>query len=369
MRIEQLDFDLPDNMIAQSPAVPRDACRLLRLAASGQVEHAVFTDLERMLEPGDTLVFNDSKVLPARVEARKPTGGVVELLFLRPLSGNGLEEPGLWEALTRPSRRLKAGSELLVGEAEALTLVERLGEGRWAVRGRQDGALMTVMERYGRLPLPPYIESYPEEPGAYQTVYARVAGSAAAPTAGLHFTADLLRRLEGNGIDMAWVTLHVGLDTFSPIRESVVEDHRIHTESFEVPSGTITKLRETRSREGRVVAVGTTSARVVETLADLQVIEEASGAGDIRGATDIFITPGYDFRVVDALLTNFHLPRSSVLALTMAFAGVDRLRDAYREAMRCGYRFFSFGDAMLVEDPRRGKGEKRREGGAGRAER
>ena len=350
MRIEELDFDLPASMIAQCPTEPRDACRLMRLCATGDVEHAVFTDLERMLDPGDTLVFNDSKVLPARVQARKNTGGALELLFLRPRSA---ESPGAvecWEALASPSRRLRAGAEVVVGGVEPVTLVEPLGEGRWLVCGRRDVSLIAIMERYGSLPLPPYIERYPEVPEAYQTVYARVVGSAAAPTAGLHFTTSLLEHIERKGVETAWVTLHVGLDTFLPIRESVVEEHRIHTESFEISEATVRKLKETRSRGGRIVAVGTTSARVLETVGRRGILEDSCAAEDMSGVTGIFITPGHDFRLVDALLTNFHLPRSTVLALTMAFAGVDRLRSAYAEAMQSGYRFFSFGDAMLVEN-------------------
>ncbi len=349
MRIEDLDFDLPPEAIAQTPAEPRDSCRLMRLPTGGGIEHAVFSDLERMLEPGDLLVFNDSKVLPARLVAAKPSGGAVELLFVRPHTHDDADSDQCWEVLVRPSRRVKPGSEVLVAGEVPLVFVEALGEGRWLVRPGADCSLTETMERYGKLPLPPYIRAYPDEPAVYQTVYARVLGSAAAPTAGLHFTTDLLDKLESAGVGSAWVTLHVGLDTFLPIRESKVEKHRIHTESFEVPVATLTELRRVRKEGGRVVAVGTTAARVLETIGQQGQLEEGRPECDTAGSTGIFIKPGYSFLVVDALLTNFHLPRSTVLALTMAFAGVERIKAAYREAVDNAYRFFSFGDAMLIE--------------------
>jgi S-adenosylmethionine:tRNA ribosyltransferase-isomerase len=206
-----------------------------------------------------------------------------------------------------------------------------------------------LMELYGRLPLPPYVQTYPEEPSVYQTVYASVPGSAAAPTAGLHFTSGLLERLAAEGIRTAWVTLHVGLDTFLPIREDIVEHHRIHTESYAVPAKTSEMIRATRAEGGRIIAVGTTVTRVLETLAQAGALDDAGPHTAVSGSTAIYITPGYEFKAVDALLTNFHLPRSTVLALTMAFAGIDRLRAAYMEAIDMGYRFFSFGDAMLID--------------------
>ena len=365
MRIEDLDFELPREMIAQTPAEPRDSCRLMRLTSKGDIQHAYFKDLEWILRPDDVLVFNDSKVLPARVEARRATGGILELLFVRPLSGENPGASECWEVLARPSRRLTVGEEITVGRSECLRLVEDLGEGRWAVSGGAAGSMVALMERYGRPPLPPYIESYSEGSEAYQTVYARVPGSAAAPTAGLHFTTRLLGRLQSKGMEVAWVTLHVGLDTFLPIREDVVEEHPIHTESFEVPSATVRKLREASTRGGRVVAVGTTSARVLETLGEEGILDSAASEDGASGTTGIFMTPGYDFQMVDVLLTNFHLPRSTVLALTMAFAGVDRIRDAYRKAIEHGYRFFSFGDAMLIEGPsQRGDKDSKRESDA-----
>jgi S-adenosylmethionine:tRNA ribosyltransferase-isomerase len=351
VRIEELDFDLPAEAIAQTPADPRDSCRLMYLPAVGPAEHKVFSDLPRLLRRGDTLVFNDSKVLPARVVAQKPSGGMVEILFLCPAGAQGVSAGADWEALVRPSRRLRVGSVMIVGETEQLELIEERGEGRWVVRATDGRSLVALMEKNGRLPLPPYIAEYPDDPSTYQTVYASVLGSAAAPTAGLHFTEELLARLASEGIESAWVTLHVGLDTFLPIRESVVEEHRIHTESYEVAPETVAKIRATRARGGSVVAVGTTVSRVLETLGQAGVFSSDGPPHALCGSTAIYITPGYHFLTVDALLTNFHLPRSTVLTLTMAFAGVDRLRAAYSEAVARGYRFFSFGDAMLIEKP------------------
>jgi S-adenosylmethionine:tRNA ribosyltransferase-isomerase len=349
VRLEELDFDLPPELIAQTPADPRDSCRLMHLTSSGAIDHAVFCDLPGMLRRGDTLVFNDSKVLPARVLAKKPSGGMVELLFLRPLGLKGEQRGERWEALVRPSKRLRVGTEVLVAGTERLMLSEELGEGRWGVSGAEGSSLVSIMETHGRLPLPPYIADYPKEPSSYQTVYAAVLGSAAAPTAGLHFTHELLQRLEARGVESAWVTLHVGLDTFLPIRESIVEEHHIHTESYEVPSATVDKIWATRARGGRVVAVGTTVTRVLETLGQAGALGMPQRVERVSGSTAIFITPGYQFLAVDALLTNFHLPRSTVLTLTMAFAGEERVKDAYREAIAHGYRFFSFGDAMLID--------------------
>jgi S-adenosylmethionine:tRNA ribosyltransferase-isomerase len=362
VRLEELDFHMPEELVAQSPVEPRDSCRLMLLPAGGGVSHHVFSDLRELLRPGDTLVFNDSRVLPARVHVRKPSGGTVELLFLRRISedaeaGAGSHAPGeCWEALARPSHRLRAGGELLAPGGERLQLRTLLGEGRWIVEGLPGASLLDMMEEWGLMPLPPYIKSYPEEPASYQTVYASAPGSAAAPTAGLHFTPALLERLERAGIGAAYVTLHVGLDTFQPIREATIEDHRIHREMFSVGRDALESIRAARRAGNRLVAVGTTATRVLETLAQNGALDDdsapltGSGSGKaVSGSTQIFITPGYVFRAVDVLLTNFHLPRSSVLALTMAFAGRERLLEAYADAIRAGYRFFSFGDAMLIE--------------------
>lgn len=369
MRLIELDFDFPEELIAQHPANPRDSCRLMHLTEEGDRQHLSFSALPDLLRPGDTLVFNDSKVLPARVEARKTTGGSVEVLFLHPVDGDGAagdqappvvhamdgaensQGGELWEVLARPSHRLRAGRELVLPDGEHLSLRALLGEGRWLVEGPPGCSLVAAMESQGRLPLPPYIKAYPDEPSSYQTVYASVLGSAAAPTAGLHFTPGLLARLQESGVRSAFVTLHVGLDTFLPIRESVVEDHLIHRETYSVATESLAAIREAWASDRRLVAVGTTATRVLETLAQTGALENTPSEGPACGSTAIFITPGYRFRAVDALLTNLHLPKSTVLALTMAFAGVERLRDAYAEAIAMRYRFFSFGDAMLIEKP------------------
>lgn len=373
MRLAELDLPVPEELIAQEPAEPRDSCRLMYLPAAGGWTHHAFSDLPGLLRPGDCLVFNDSRVVPARLFARKVSGGTVELLFVkrlqppaaeagelaptataRPTSGAERELPSwktgeLWEVLARPSHRLRPGSVLLLPRGERLVLESRLGDGRWELRvpGGQHG--LSLMRIYGRLPLPPYIKRYPAKASTYQTVYARHPGSAAAPTAGLHFTRPLLQRLSEAGIKQARVTLHVGLDTFQPIREEVVEEHVIHQEEFRVEPHALKSILETRAQGGRIVAVGTTSVRVLETLAQQGRLRTTGTTEPIQGGTGLYITPGYQFQAVNALITNFHLPRSTVLVLTMAFAGVDRLREAYAEAVALGYRFFSFGDAMLIE--------------------
>jgi S-adenosylmethionine:tRNA ribosyltransferase-isomerase len=311
MRSSELDYELPPELIAQHPAEPRDASRLLVFdRATGAVRHRHVAGLAE--EAGGALVVvNDTRVLPARLRLRRETGGEVEVLLLEQLAD------GVWEALARPSRRLRAGERL-----GTVTLLEHAGEGRWRVRlsGEPDG----------ELPLPPYIHEPLREPGRYQTVFARAAGSAAAPTAGLHFTPELLGRL-----DVERVTLHVGLDTFRPLAADTLEGHRLHGERYQVSPAAWQRIGEAE----RVLAVGTTTVRVLETVAR---------SGALEGRTELFVTPGFAFRRVDALLTNFHLPRSTLLALVMAFAGVEETRDLYRLAIAERYRFYSFGDAMLV---------------------
>ncbi|MGI5939563.1 MAG: tRNA preQ1(34) S-adenosylmethionine ribosyltransferase-isomerase QueA [Thermoleophilia bacterium] len=363
MHLSELDFDFPQELIAQRPLEPRDSCRLMYLHGRGQISHARFSDLAGLLHPRDTLVFNNSRVLPARLVTRKPTGGRVEILFIRPAplsTGASVMESSsgnLWEVMARPSHRLQAGTSLFLPGGEELTLHTLLGDGRWIVGGPPHRSLLHLMDTYGTMPIPPYIKAYPADPTTYQTVYASEPGSAAAPTAGLHFTPRLLKTLENAGIRSAHVTLHVGLDTFRPIREEVVEKHRIHREVYSVSRSDLATLRRAHADGGRLVAVGTTATRVLETLAAEGQLDEANPSYDhpegdrLEGSTQIFITPGYRFRAVDALLTNFHLPRSTVLALAMAFAGRERLWAAYREAIKIRYRFFSFGDAMLIEPP------------------
>jgi S-adenosylmethionine:tRNA ribosyltransferase-isomerase len=307
-----LDYDLPEELVAQRPAEPRDASRLLVYERkTGDVRHRRFRDLPEELTRGELVVVNDSRVVPARLQLQRPSGGAAEVLLLEPLGD------GRWEALARPSGRLRAGHEL--GPVE---LLEPLGEGRWIVHLRGEPA--------GEAPLPPYITEPLDDPERYQTVYAREPGSAAAPTAGLHFTPELLARL-----DVERVTLHVGLDTFRPLTAPTLDEHRIHGERYSVEPAAWERIREAP----HVLAAGTTTVRVLESL--------ARGA-PLSGRTELFVTPGFEFGCVDALLTNFHLPRTTLLALVMAFAGVEETRELYRLAIAERYRFYSFGDAMLV---------------------
>jgi S-adenosylmethionine:tRNA ribosyltransferase-isomerase len=312
MKASELDYELPPELIAQHPAEVRDASRLLVYErATRAVRHRVFSDLTGELS-GELVVVNDTRVVPARLPLRLPGGGAAEVLLVERLG-----EDGVWEGLARPSRRLRAGQRL--GPVE---LLEPLGEGRWLLRLEGDPA--------GETPLPPYITAPLEEPERYQTVYARESGSAAAPTAGLHFTSELLSRL-----DVERVTLHVGLDTFRPVSAQRLEEHELHGERYSVQPAVWARIQAAE----RVLAVGTTTVRVLETLAR---------SAPLAGRTNLFVTPGFEFRRVDALLTNFHLPRSTLLALVMAFAGVEVTRGLYGLAIEERYRFYSFGDAMLV---------------------
>lgn len=320
MRSAELDYDLPPELIAQRPAERRDASRLLVAErATRAVRHLAFSDLPDEIG-GHLTVVNDTRVVPARLRLRRETGGGVEVLLLEPLGD------GVWEALARPSRRLREGERLRsssrLSKTPAIELVRALGKGRWHVR--LDG------EPDGELPLPPYIHERPADPERYQTVYAETAGAVAAPTAGLHFTRELLARL-----DVERITLHVGLDTFRPLTSDTVEEHGLHGERYHVEPAAWERIREA----DRVLAVGTTTTRVLETLVR---------GGPLEGRSNLFITPGFEFGRVDALLTNFHLPRTTLLALVMAFAGVEWTRELYQIAIRERYRFYSFGDAMLV---------------------
>lgn len=368
MLTSELDYNLPPELIAQHPVVPRDHSRLLVYhRGSRKVEHRQLPDLLTFLNPGDALVYNDSRVLRARVHALKPTGGKVELLFLR---RHGVR---LWEALVKPSARLKEGVELGLepaagkpfgagvpgmespaGAAPCFQLKQNLGEGRWLVANLTGLKTEELLERAGEMPLPPYIHQRLEEPERYQTVYARHTGSAAAPTAGLHFTPELIARISAMGVSLLPLTLHIGLDTFRPIGEDELEIHDIHSEQYSMPPQTYEGVLGARRRGGRIIAVGTTAVRVLETVFqnDGSISGENSRSGgktpSLEGETRLYITPGYRFRAVDALLTNFHLPRSTLLALVMAFAGAPEMRRLYAGAVRERYRFFSFGDAMLL---------------------
>lgn len=338
-RLEDFRFDYPEELVAARPAEPRDSARLMVLdRASGRLEHRVFRDLPDLLAPGDCLVVNRSKVLPARLKGRKPTGGKVELLLVEEL------KPGLWAAL---SSDLKPGREVLLpGGARAS--VERLDErGRWLLRFPHP-AVADVLRRHGEAPLPPYIlkarksgapGTAPEDLARYQTVYAREEGSIAAPTAGLHFTPEVLRRLEARGVRRAELVLHVGMGTFRPVTADDVLEHRMLPERYEIPEEAAGLLERARREGGRIVAVGTTAVRTLETWAR---------GGRLSGETSLYVRPGHEFKAVDALVTNFHLPESTPLILAGAFAGRERLLAAYREAFARRYRLFSYGDAMLV---------------------
>lgn len=336
MRLEELDYDLPPELIAQSPLEPRDASRLLVVdRAAGTLAHRRFTDLPALLQPTDLLVLNNSRVLAARLLGHKATtGGRVEALLLRPTG------PDVWQALVRPSSRLRVGTELTFGDLSA-TLRERLGDGLWTVAFSPLGVLDAQLPRLGQMPLPPYIHERLDDPERYQTVYGSQLGSAAAPTAGLHFTPRLLAALAERGIGTAEVTLHVGLDTFRPVQTALVENHPIHREQWHVSPAAAAAIAAARAAGRRVVAVGTTAVRTLETLA---ARDFAPGSGD----TNLFVTPGYEFRCVDALLTNFHLPRTTLIALVAAFAGRALVAEAYAAAIAERYRMLSFGDAMLL---------------------
>lgn len=345
MRVDDFDYDLPRELIAQRPLARRDESRLLVLRReSGAIEHHCFRDIAELLAPGDLLVLNDTRVIPARLIGRRPTGGRIEVLLIAP-------EGDMWRALLRGLARIKVGEKLsLEGGALACTLAARLPDGQVHVAfdlGRDD--VMAALERVGRAPLPPYIRRPPrDDPDAaadrerYQTVYAARPGAVAAPTAGLHFTPEVFAALDARGVRRTTLTLHVGLGTFRPVTAERTEDHVMHAEWFELPEAAAQAVVEARAAGRRVVAVGTTSARVLETLA------RQPKWGAASGWTDLFITPGFEFRVTDALLTNFHLPRSTLLMLVAAFAGRERVLAAYEEAKRLRYRFYSYGDAMLI---------------------
>ena len=341
LRVDDFDYELPHEAIAQTPAEPRDSSRLLVLdRESGSIEHARFAEIGRWLDAGDLLIVNDSRVVPARLRATRAEGGAAEVLVLRPTEDDSRQ----WEALVRPSRRVVVGAVLTLSDGQRIEVGERLGDGTRLIRF--DGDPHAIMASAGEMPLPPYIRDRSAPAERYQTVYARPPGSAAAPTAGLHFTPRLLDALEAQGIARASVTLHVGLDTFRPLEGEHVDEHHIHREWYEIGES----ARQALERARRVVAVGTTSVRVLETAA----ADDAAS-----GWTSLYITPPHRFRAVDALVTNFHLPRSSLLLLVTAFvqagmaeadafAARDRLLGAYRQALAEGYRFFSFGDAMLI---------------------
>lgn len=339
MKTSDFDFQLPEELIAQTPLERRDASRLLTLdRESGAIEHHHFYDLPRFLRPGDCLVLNDSRVLPARLIGHRPTGGACEVLLLVDRGGD------LWECLVRPGRKLKPGTRVIFGDGQlTATVEEELNDGKRAVRFHYQGIFLEILEQLGRMPLPPYIKAELQDQERYQTVYSRVAGSAAAPTAGLHFTPELLEQVGGMGVKVCYVTLHVGLGTFRPVKAEDIADHEMHSEFCQISQETADIINETKRNGGRVICVGTTSCRTVESFA-----AEDGTMSERSGWTSIFIYPGYKFKVLDALITNFHLPQSTLIMLVSALAGREHVLAAYEEAVREKYRFFSFGDAMFI---------------------
>ena len=339
MKKSDFFFDLPPELIAQSPIPERDHSRLLVLdKATGAMEHRHFYDIPEYLQPGDCLVLNDSRVLPARLLGSRAGGGAAEVLLLKDLGDS------CWECLVRPGKKIRRGAKLSFGNGELTAEVMDVTDGgNRIVRFYYEGIFLEVLEALGKMPLPPYITKELEEPERYQTVYSRVVGSAAAPTAGLHFTDELLKKISEKGVDICFVTLHVGLGTFRPVKEDDIEDHLMHSEFCTVPEETAEKVNAAKQRGSRVVAVGTTSCRTLESFTDDSGMLQSGSRW-----TDIFIYPGYSFKCIDSLITNFHLPESTLIMLVSALAGREHVLAAYQEAIEERYRFFSFGDAMLI---------------------
>ncbi|MDR0889348.1 MAG: tRNA preQ1(34) S-adenosylmethionine ribosyltransferase-isomerase QueA [Oscillospiraceae bacterium] len=340
MKTSDFYYDLPPELIAQTPLAQRDSSRLMVLHKnSGEISHRRFSDILDYLHPGDCLVMNDSRVLPARLLGKRlPSGGAIELLLLTDRGD------GVWECLAKPGKKLQAGAQVSFGEGELRAQVlQVLDNGNRLVQFHYEGIFLEVLERLGKMPLPPYIKEELADSERYQTVYSKVNGSAAAPTAGLHFTQELLREIEATGVALAYVTLHVGLGTFRPVKAEEVTEHHMHAELCMISEQTAQILNAARARGGRIVCVGTTSCRTIESL----VLPDGSFAAASKW-TDIFIYPGYRFRAMDALITNFHLPESTLLMLISAFAGYETVMRAYRTAVQERYRFFSFGDVMYL---------------------
>ena len=337
MKKSDFYYDLPERLIAQRPIEPRDHSRLMVLhRQTGEIEHRHFYDIGDYLKEGDCLILNDTKVLPARIYGRRvPDGAVVEFLLLNALENN------LWEALAGPGKKAKVGTEFTFGDELSGRVEQVMENGNRCVRFSFDGSFYEILDRVGQMPLPHYIHETLEDRDRYQTVYARERGSAAAPTAGLHFTTQRLEELEKKGVRIGRVTLHVGIGTFRPVKEENIEDHAMHSEHYFLPEETAELIRQTKASGGRVVCVGTTSCRTVESVA-------RTGIQQQDGWTNIYIYPPYEFRCMDALITNFHLPESTLIMLVSAFAGRENVLNAYRTAVKEEYRFFSFGDAMLV---------------------
>lgn len=338
MLLSEFDYRLPEGLIAQGPCEPRDHARLLVLdKGTGALSHRRFYDLKDYLVPGDTLIFNDTKVIPARLLGTKATGGKVEVFLLAQKNGDE------WEVLVKPGKNAKVGATIFFGEELSCEVIAHTDFGGRVVRFKFAGVFEEILDRLGQTPLPPYIKEELADKERYQTVYARERGSAAAPTAGLHFTKEMLGGLSAMGVNLGFMTLHVGLGTFRPVNAEKIEDHVMHREYYSVPEETAAMINRAKAEGRRVIAVGTTAIRTLESAAAEKGRVEAKS-----GWTEIFIYPGYEFKVIDALVTNFHLPKSTLLMLISAFAGKEKVFAAYEEAVREKYRFFSFGDAMLI---------------------
>lgn len=340
MNVSEFNYDLPEELIAQHPSKQRDESRLMVLDKKAHtIEHKVFKDILDYLKPGDCLVRNNTKVIPARLYGKKETGANVEFLLLNRIEGD------IWETIVRPGNKLHVGAKVVFGDgllqAEVL---DTMPGGTRKVEFQYEGIFPEILDQIGLMPLPPYIHETLKEKERYQTVYAKYDGSAAAPTAGLHFTLDLLEKIKEKGVEIANVTLHVGIGTFRPVKEEKVEDHKMHTEHFYIKKEDADKINKAKQNGGRIIAVGTTSCRVLESIAD-----EKGMVKEVEGDTNIFIYPGYQFKCLDALITNFHLPQSTLLMLVSALAGKEYIMEAYQEAVKEKYRFFSFGDAMLIQ--------------------
>ncbi len=339
MKTSDFNFELPEELIAQTPLERRDGSRLLTLdKTTGEISHQHFYDLPSMLRPGDCLVLNNSRVLPARLLGRRSGGGACEVLLLIDRGEK------VWECLVRPGKKLRTGARITFGEGELTAeVVGEVEGGNRLVRFEYEGIFLEVLERLGKMPLPPYIREELEDGERYQTVYSKVVGSAAAPTAGLHFTNELLKQVQSMGVKVCYVTLHVGLGTFRPVKAENLDEHEMHSEYCVISQETADVINETKKNGGRVICVGTTSCRTIESWANEDGTMEAKA-----GWTNIFIYPGYHFKVLDALVTNFHLPESTLIMLVSALAGREHVLAAYEEAVRERYRFFSFGDAMFI---------------------
>ncbi len=331
-------YELPEELIAQTALERRDKSRLMCLNKdSGEIEHSTFVNIINMLNPGDCLVMNRSKVIPARLFGKKKSGGRLEVFLLRDLG------EGIWECLVKPGKYARLGENIVFPEGLSGVVKEILPDGIRVIDFNCEGVFLEILDKIGQTPLPPYIKTKLENPARYQTVYAKDPGSVAAPTAGLHFTEELLEKLKNKGVELAYITLHIGLGTFRPVYEENIENHKMHSEYFLIDEENAAKINKIKSKGGRIIAVGTTACRTLES-----AYNESGGISAETGSTDIFIYPGYEFKCIDALITNFHLPESTLIMLVSAFAGRDKILRAYNEAVKEKYRFFSFGDAMFI---------------------